>query len=147
AHRAVALVDETFQLFDNEAPVKIGFAALAVFRIEGRRILIDSVLARVIDSDDYQGVEFASADQPLRGRVHAPFDAAERSSRVKQVLPVVHIQNPVTPGCVGHVSRRQVNDYITAVVEESRFVIVVISKLSHECMIKLQTLPLECAKK
>src|SRR5262249_48692290 len=86
-------------------------------------------------------------DQPLRGHVHAPFHAAERRGRVKQVLPVMHIKHPVTPGRVDLVSRRQVNDHITIMVEELRLEIFVKTKFSPECVIRLQTLPLKMRQK
>src|SRR5262245_1766562 len=98
------MVDEAFQLFDEEAPVKISLAAPTMFRIERRSVFVNSVLSRVIDSDDNQRLEFAGVNQPLGGRIHSPFNAAERRGRVKQVLSVVHIQNLVTLGRVSFVS-------------------------------------------
>jgi hypothetical protein len=80
---------------------------------------MDPVFANVCDRDDNDRLDNSSADEAFGGLVDAPFHAAKRSRCIKDILSVVQIQNGITSSRKSAVSRRQINQNVAPVPEDS----------------------------
>src|SRR4030088_1287188 len=84
-----------------------------------RHVLTKSILGAVIDPYHDHRVNGTFADQPVRGFIDLPFDARKGRGRLKQILPVIEIENRVAAALVRNfiVSRGQPDPDKSSVTE------------------------------
>ena len=110
ALRSVVRVNERLQLFDDEATVEVGLAADIELRVGARRVLLDALLARVVDADDDERLYRLRRDERLRRLVNPPLlPRNERGRAIEEVLPVVQVEHGVAPARLLLVAGRQVD--------------------------------------
>src|SRR5205814_1503230 len=106
--RLVLAIDEGLDLLDKHPAIKVGAATALVGHPRGR-VLVDAVLASVIDRDDDQRLDLSLFDQRLRGLVDVPF-LSEGRGGVDDILTVLQIERRVTACRPRFVARRQVDE-------------------------------------
>lgn len=81
----------------------------------GRRVLVNSFLTHVRNGHDDQWLDLLLPDQSLRGFIEPPFDTGKRSGGIKNILPVVQIQNRIARARKTTVTRRQINEHVSTI--------------------------------
>src|ERR1700757_3480868 len=95
--RAVFGVDERLDHLDQRADISFGFSTVPLGVTRGC-VLIDTLLARVVDSDNYHRLDAPLANQLLRRLVQPPVFAGDvRRRRIEKVLPILTIKKGETP--------------------------------------------------
>src|SRR6478672_8172397 len=82
--RFVLPVDERLDLLDDHAAILVGLAP-SLLRHLRRRVLVDAVLAGIVDADNDQWLDLPTLDQRLRCLVDVPL-LADRRRLVEDVL-------------------------------------------------------------
>ena len=112
--RAVARIDLRLHDVRKKAYVAIS-APAAVPGIPKRCVFGDPLFAHVVDADDDR-LETARC-QPFERGFEPPRRAAKRGERIREVLPVVHVDDRVAPARFALVRRRQVHVNLPAVAQ------------------------------
>jgi hypothetical protein len=90
---AIAGFDEGLKFFDEEAAVLIGFAA-AKFAVARGSVLVEALLAGVVDADDYKRLDGALGNEGVSGFTDAPILAGNKGGGgIEEILAVFEIQD------------------------------------------------------
>ena len=109
-------------------------AAPALLRDRRWRVLIDAVLAGIVDPDDDDRRDRARRDQLLRCLVHTPF-FTHGSGAIEHVLPVVQVENRISVRAFRIVVGRKVDQNGAIVLQVRRVKSLVRANVAGECVL------------
>ena len=81
---------------------------------------MDAIFADVGDRHHDDRLNQALANQPLRGFIHTPFDPAEGSGGVENILAIVEIKNRIMPPGRAQITAWQIDQHVASVAENAR---------------------------